>query len=788
MSLKVLCAVVLCVLAAARDARAADYARFLHPVDGAILPASPAFQWTAVAGATAYVLWVGSTPGGSDLLATGEVPSLSYPTLPVPEGVAVFARVWTRLGNVWRYADVRFAVVTSPPAVLHNAATGSLRVQLEIGLDTSSNDAGWTPDAEVLLADLTGDGLADVFRYDAATGAWQRRVNLGDGRFRVSDGTWPSGGQPRALDLDGDGRDDIFLYDRTTGAWQACFSEPADQFACVTGLWAPGWQVHAAEFNGDHRGDLFLFNGEPITDPNSGRWFKVLSFGRGAFHYVDGSPRWAPYWQVVPGEFDGDGRTDLFLYYRETGRWFVCLNAGSGFTYREGAFEPDWQLHPGDYDGDGRTDLFLYQPSSGRWRQALTDQLGTFRSFEGLWGRGWMVTTGHLDGDARTDLLLYAPDTGRWARVLARAAGTFEYSYGMWEPGYTTVVTGEAVALSRRSAVPTSAAGGLVDAGRPFEWTAPPLARAYRLQVGTTKGAANLHDSGRIGVTRRFVRGLPQGTVLHGRLSTETAGVWHAFDFTFVVGAGPTAPGEDAQIEAALDLAAHVRAMAGPTNAPHGWTPLFDYTTGTFGHWGASCSDYAVVLRRQLAEVGVTLSHQIIHVAFNLNAYDVHTLVEMRDPRVNRWLLIDPTFAMTVRRTSDGSLATARDVSDAARGMRWSDLEFVPLGPDGLGHARNYYIDYPLLFLNVLQGSGVTSGPVSILPFVEPVALSITSPGLYLLQSPVTPRTVVLGGVPQVMPFGGVDGVTWIFWASSIQAAGATEPPLAAYTPRRFVF
>lgn len=780
----------LCLLGCARDAAAATHATFLSPVDGAQLSASPSLQWTAVAGAQAYVLWVGSTPGGSDLLASGEITALSHAPVNVPENVPVFARIWTKLGGAWRYADARFAVAASPAAALYNGATGDFSVQLDVGRDVSTGGAGWRPDERVLLADLNGDALADVFRYDPATGDWERRVNLGDGRFRLSSGQWPGGGAPHAADLDGDGRADVFLYNPEAGLWQACYSDPGDGFTCASGLWAPHWTLHVGDFNGDAREDLFLYNGEDAAaDPNSGRWFKVLSMARGSFHYVDGSPRWAPYWQIVPADFNGDRRTDLFLYHRDSGRWFVGLEAGAGFTYLEGAWEPGWDLYPGDYDGNGRADLFLYRPDTGHWRQALTEVPGTFRSSTGLWGRGWTVTPGALNADGRTDLLLYDSASGRWARVLAAAPGAFDYSYGTWAPGYTTVLAGGKVPLSRPVAVPSNPASGSGDTSRAFEWTAPPMARAYRLQIGTSVGAGNLHDSGRIDATRRFVRGLPQGVRLYGRLSTETSAGWQPFDFTFVVRPGTPAADVGTQIDASMALTAEVRAMASATNAPFGWTPLFAYATG-HGDWGASCSDYAVVLARLLAQLNVTLSSRVFHVAFNLNAYDMHTLVEMRDPRVEQWLLLDPTFAMTVRRTGDGGYATARNVSDAARALRWSDLEFVPLGPDGLRHAEDYYIDYPLLYLNVISGSGATSGAVSVLPYVAPVALpdGAGGLGLYLLQSPVSPRTVVIDGTSRSMTFGGVDRVTYIFLARAIAPPAAGQPALGAYVPRRFVF
>jgi hypothetical protein len=62
-------------------------------------------------------------------------------------------------------------------------------------------------------------------------------------------------------------------------------------------------------------------------------------------------------------------------------------------------------------------------------------------------------------------------------------------------------------------------------------------------------------------------------------------------------------------------------------------------------------------------------------VALNPNARDAHTLVEMLDPATATWLLVIPTFGLTVRRTADGGFATSRRRSSAAiRAQRWTDM------------------------------------------------------------------------------------------------------------------
>jgi hypothetical protein len=84
-------------------------ATLISPVNGATnVDMTQPMQWTTIAGAQAYYLYVGSTLGGSDLVNTGEIPQTSYLAAGLPAGRTVFARLWTKLGGVWRFSDSSF--------------------------------------------------------------------------------------------------------------------------------------------------------------------------------------------------------------------------------------------------------------------------------------------------------------------------------------------------------------------------------------------------------------------------------------------------------------------------------------------------------------------------------------------------------------------------------------------------------------------------------------------------------------------------------------------------------
>ncbi|HMO80861.1 MAG TPA: VCBS repeat-containing protein [Pyrinomonadaceae bacterium] len=166
--------------------------------------------------------------------------------------------------------------------------------------------------------------------------------------------------------------------------------------------------------------------------PGTGVWYSIAAEDAGAFRGVRiGRKGDLP----VPGDYDGDGLEDIAIWRPETGEWIISRSSdnreivirwGSAKTIKSVADMPV----PGDYDGDGITDIAVFRPDTATWYILLSS--GGFDpsvSVVRVFGKaGDVPVPADYDGDKLADLAVFRPTENSW-NISETASGDVRTEY-----------------------------------------------------------------------------------------------------------------------------------------------------------------------------------------------------------------------------------------------------------------------------------------------------------------------------------------------------------------------
>ncbi len=267
--------------------------------------------------------------------------------------------------------------------------------------------------------DFDGDRVADVFTAEPGINGYVAAYSSG------GSGNWqwlPNPGRAvtalRLGDFDGDGITDLFRVVPSGGGYRWQYSSAG------AGPWIPlAWDrtpladLRFGDFDGDGVTDVFN-----ATPAGGGYQWRYSPGGAGSWVALA--------WDVAApselrfGDFDGDGRTDIFHATPRADGAYQWRYASAGIAYSQKwvplAYDPTppADLRFGDFDGDGRTDVF----------SAVTDDHGALQWRYSPGGNQTWVSLaydetplsdlrfGDFDGDAITDVFTISPEDGgyRW--------------------------------------------------------------------------------------------------------------------------------------------------------------------------------------------------------------------------------------------------------------------------------------------------------------------------------------------------------------------------------------
>ncbi len=245
---------------------------------------------------------------------------------------------------------------------------------------------------DVYTGDFDGDGFADVvvrsersLALYLANGDNLAHAETETGALDGPGGTWTLTHRDRLVvaDFDGDGRDDLFASDPLPGMTRfGLLRSTGTGFELVRqyGRFLPGNarapmamedRYLAGDFDGDGRDDLFVFNGSEGDTP-------VLTLLRSTgttLQFVRRYEESLPGWAMASGDeffvadFDGDDRDDLYIFNGRNWRFPYLFMARSTGNALAGAKRYDRKL-PG-WDDMKRNDRFVVADFNGDDRDDL---------------------------------------------------------------------------------------------------------------------------------------------------------------------------------------------------------------------------------------------------------------------------------------------------------------------------------------------------------------------------------------------------------------------------------
>jgi len=314
----------------------------------------------------------------------------------------------------------------------------------------------------ILTGDFNGDGKSDIIRARSGSVGWGNfwRVSLSNQlNFGFTTQDWSTGsympvdnladGHERVLtgDFNGDGKSDIAHARTAWGAWRVSLSTGSgfttqdwstSPYVAIDNLSDQHEMIVTGDFNGDGRTD--------IAHSRSGwtKWRVSLSTGSGF-----GTQEWTVpggrmvihnlpdrHEEVLTGDFNGDGKTDIANARTQWGSWQVLLSTGSGWIAQDWTIGNGWwaidnradnneEIIIGDFNSDGKSDIAHARSGWLYWRVSLSTGSGfisadwstsTYPAVDNLSDGQEKVVIGDFNGDGKTDIA-HSRSLWSWWRV-----------------------------------------------------------------------------------------------------------------------------------------------------------------------------------------------------------------------------------------------------------------------------------------------------------------------------------------------------------------------------------
>ncbi|MBW9335373.1 hypothetical protein FEE59_17830 [Herbaspirillum sp. RU 5E] len=201
--------------------------------------------------------------------------------------------------------------------------------------------------------------------------------------------------------------------------------------------WRDAYDIYPGDYNGDGTSDLFLV-GSAASYFCAGPGITVKN---NCVQTLQGN--WKDSYAIYPGDYNGDGITDLYLVGKNAS--YFC--AGPDISTRnncvqifEGNWKDNYAIYPGDYNGDGITDLYLVGQNASYFcaGPGITGTNNCVQTLQGNWKDNYAIYLGDFNGDGVSDLYLIGTSASYFCAGpgIASTNNCVQTLQGNWKDSY----------------------------------------------------------------------------------------------------------------------------------------------------------------------------------------------------------------------------------------------------------------------------------------------------------------------------------------------------------------
>jgi len=221
----------------------------------------------------------------------------------------------------------------------------------------------------------------------------------------------------------------VFPSDRTKFLYHA-------QWNVKDGGWGDSVKWMSGDFNGDGLTDIGAAWNNGGTNVLTVRQSTGSSLIHS--HWLVNAGGWMESTVWLPGDFNGDGRTDIAGVWNDGGNVSIAvyLSDGSKFpgwtqwSVKDGGWMDNAKWVAGDFDGDGRTDIGAAWNNGGNTTLTLRRSTGSgfahvhWLANAGDWSESATYVAGDFNGDGRADIVRLWEGLGKTSSQVYLSDGT----------------------------------------------------------------------------------------------------------------------------------------------------------------------------------------------------------------------------------------------------------------------------------------------------------------------------------------------------------------------------